>query len=377
MFLGIPASRWSRAGVAFVLGLLTAGILWRYARREGRAEALRPTPAPTDVPTVFTEPRLNVPETRLAELLRERSAARTVEEKNALASALADFARRVHFQSAAGSIVSLTAFNAALRLRREAGDRRGQADILQSRAETQAMLGKPELAKIDLQEALTISQKSADAALQQAVILYLLGELERQSGHYDSARSYLDRSLAIRQANQERNGEADCLRALGQVSYEEGQYALARRSLTEAIGIYSSLGKAQSRAAALGQLGDVALAQGAAEEASQFYDEGLAIWRKANQEFWIGRFLARQAELALRRNQPTRAEQLAQESMALLERSNGPMEAAWAREVLGKIALCNGNQAEGRRLLEQAHGEFARLGKAYSKRRVERILKAN
>lgn len=369
------AARLKRAGLAFTLTLAATTILYSLARREGRLEALRPSPPPTAAPTVFTEPKLTDPRTTLAALLQTRAGAKTPDEKEALSAKLAELALKTHFQSAADGTVSLDAYNAALELRREAGDRRAEADLLHNRAETLCLLGRTQDARDDLQRALTISKESADTALQQAAILQQLGDLERRAGRYRDARAYLDQSLSIRQKSGERNGIADCLRSLGQVSYEEGQYALARRSFEEAIQVYASLGNAQSRAAALGQLGDVALAEQNFSEASRCYAEGLAIWQKAEQSFWVGKFLARQAHLALEQNHLDSADDLAKQSLSTVLHSNGPNEAAWARFVLGEVALRRGRTVEGIQHLQRARYEFKLLGSVYPFQLVTRSLK--
>lgn len=368
-------ARLKRAGLAFVLTLATATILWSLARREGYIEALRPSPAPTAAPTVFTQPKSANPGAALAALLQARARAKMPDDKKALSAELADFALKTHFQSAAEGAVSLAAYDAALELRREAGDRRAEADILNNRAETLCLLGRASEARADLQNALIISKESVDTALQQAVILQQLGDLERRSGRYRDARAYLDQSLSLRQKKGERNGIADCLRSLGQVSYEEGQNALARRSLEEAVQIYTSLGNAQARAAALGQLGDVALAEGELNEAEQLYAQGLAIWKEAKQAFWIGKFLARQARLSMEQGNLDRADDLANQSLTTLLSSNGPKEAAWARFVLGEVALRRGRTAEGTQHLQRAQAEFKQLGSAYPLHLVTRSLR--
>ncbi len=367
-------ARFKRAGLAFVLTLSTTTILWSLARREGREEALRPTPAPTAAPTIFTEAKMTDPDAKLAALLRARGGARTSDKKKALAATLADFARKVHFQSAAKSEVALSAYDAALELRQEAGDRRAEADLLLNRADTLCLLGRSNDARTDLQRALAISKESADTALQQAAVLHQLGDLEGRAGRYDDARSYLDRSLSLRQKMGERNGVADCLRSLGQTSFEEGQHALARRSLEEAIHIYASLGNVQARAAALGHLGDVALAERDFSEASERYAEGLAVWQEEKQDFWVGKFLARQARLLLEQGDLNRAKELAQQSLETLRRSNGPKEAAWARLVLGEVALRRGLTAEGTQHLKRAREEFTQLGSAYALRLANQEL---
>lgn len=370
-------ARLKQAGLAFSLTLATTTIFWNLARREGQIEALRPTPAPTAAPTVFTEPKSANPRAALSALLQMRDGTKTSGDKKALATKLVEFALNTHFQSAVEGAVSLAAYDAALGLRREANDRQAEADILHNRAETLCLLGRTSEARADLQRALTISLESPGATLQQAVILQQLGDLEGREGRYSEARSYVDRSLSLRQKEGERNGVADCLRSLGQFSYEEGQNALARRSLDEAIQTYSSLGNAQARAAALGQLGDVALAEGKLKEAEQLYAEGLAIWQDAKQSFWIGKFLARQARLSMKQGDLDQADDLANRGLTALLRSNGPKEAAWARLVLGEVAMRRGRTAEGIQHLQRARDEFKLLGSTYPLNLVIQKLKSH
>lgn len=324
--------RVATAGLAFVLTLATTTLLWTRGREFGQAEARRPTPSPQPVITVFSDPKLNGLtasdyQNRLAALQAKKEQATSKEQKRELASAFLELALNAHFRNQGEGTLSLQAYDEALALWHSLGDKRAEANTLMNRATTIALLGQPEKAELDLNAALATFASLPETALQQAEVLYRLGDLSVDQKRYPAACTYLDRSLRIRQKLGEKNGEADCLSALGQAAFGEGQRALARQLLGEAASGFAALGKVESRAAVLGDLGDVALAEGELDEASRYFTEGLAVWKKGNNGTWVGKFLTRQARVALAKNDLPEAERLANESLALFRASNSPVSA--------------------------------------------------
>ena len=364
--------RLALAGITFTLTFTTATLLWNRGREFGHEEALRPTPG------LALAPKIAIDTTdyaqKLAMLRAKLPTARTVEQKLALAGEFGELALGAHHRNQGEGKLSLMAYDEALALQRAVKDSRGEAGTLMNRATTVAMLGRPTEAEKDLRTALALYEVLPDSDLPQAEVLYRLGERLGVGGHYDEARTLLDRSLRIRQKKAEHNGEADCLAALGQLAYEEAQYALARQFLGQAAQSFAALGKAPARAAVLGQLGDVALAEGELAEAEKCYGEGLAIWKEEKHELWIGKFLTRQARVALARKQWDQAETLAQKSKQLMETSNGPTSVAGPLMVQAEVAAQRGDKVQAKVLLIAAQALHERAGRAFGLRRVEQQL---
>lgn len=370
----LPTSRRLKlAGTAFVLTLATTTILWNQGRKFGKQEALQPTAAPMTAPSIFTEPVTVSYAQKLAALRAKLPWAKTAPQKQALAGEFLVLGLGAHFRNEGEGKLSLAAYDEALALFLGAADRQGQAGVLMNRATTIDMLGKTKEAEEGLRTALEIYTSLPAMELQQAEVLFRLGERLGAAGHYDEARRVLDRSLRIRQKKAEVHGQGDCLAALGQLAYEEGQGALARQLLGEASQLYVRCGDAGARGAVLGQLGDVALAEGEFAEAEKLYGEGLAIWRKADQGYWVGRFLARQASLALKQEKLDEAERLAQESLKLLESSNSPTSVAWPLTVLGAVYGKRGEGEKAQAALSHAREQHRLRGRAFGLRLVEQI----
>ena len=334
-----PRRRFASAGLAFALALATATLLWNQGRREGLQESMkRPQATPPPDTAAFGASQNPDYAARLAALRVRRLQATTPEAKCAIAGEFASLALDAHFKSAGEGVLSLTAYDEALALYREAGERRGEADTRMNRATTLGMLGKADEACRELFAVYEIFRALPGTDLQQAEALCRLGQRLTQAQKLDDAHRVLDRSLRIRQRCREENGVADCLAALGELAIQENRFAEARMLLGDAAQSFGARGKTPARAAVLGQLGDVALAEGQCDEADRLYAEGLAVWKPLKQGYWIGRFLARRAEVALAKRHFTEAERLAQQSLGLLQASNSPGDSLYPQRVLNRLA---------------------------------------
>jgi tetratricopeptide (TPR) repeat protein len=361
--------RYVRAGVAFALTLATASLVWLNGRSVGLRETASPAGTSTDALNSVAAPQPAHAGSSDAESARKLADARllarnarTTEEQRAAGRTLYELARSAHFAGKGGEMLSLEAYQEALRLARAVKDRNLEADVLIDLSETLRLLGRPAEAETALRSVIALREAGVGTPEQLADTLFRYGDFQRVRGNYAEARKTLDRSLRMRQREGHEPGQADCLSALGQVALEEGSLALARQLFQEAARLFAKNGKVESRAAVLGQLGDAALSEGAVSEAESLYQEGLAVWQERKQGFWTGRFLTRRAKAALKQGELERARQFAEEGRRLLAASNGPVAQAGALLVLGEVARRNGNIGEAKTLLARAEAQYQAAG---------------
>jgi predicted ATPase/DNA-binding SARP family transcriptional activator len=104
-----------------------------------------------------------------------------------------------------------------------------------------------------------------------------LGMVTYMLGAYEEGRRWLQESLAVKRALNDRWGIVLCLRELGLAAYQLGEYAEAHRLLNESHLLSRELGNPWAIAFSLNCLSMAAYAQGQLQQAQQWLQEGLAI----------------------------------------------------------------------------------------------------
>ena len=137
-----------------------------------------------------------------------------------------------------------------LQLRRQLGDRAGEALALNAIGWYHILLGRPQQARIFCQQALTLFCHTG-YRLGQAQACDSLGYAEHQLGHLDHATACYERALGILRDLGELFGQADTLARLGDTRAAAADLPAARDAWQQALDILENLrhaGAAQVRA---------------------------------------------------------------------------------------------------------------------------------
>jgi class 3 adenylate cyclase/tetratricopeptide (TPR) repeat protein len=97
----------------------------------------------------------------------------------------------------------------------------------------------------------------------------------------ESARSYLERSLALYRSMGNRRGEATSLGLLGTMHGMAGRLDQSRTTLLEALRIWEEMGSRRGQAQVLSNLGSCSLEAGNLDEARSFFRRTLSLYREA------------------------------------------------------------------------------------------------
>jgi predicted ATPase/DNA-binding CsgD family transcriptional regulator len=143
------------------------------------------------------------------------------------------------------------------------------------------------------------------------------GHLALTRGNYESARTYLEESLALSRNLKYTRGVASALGNLALVAREEGDYPLARKLLQEALEATVAAGARWGSANALRDLGVVALYEADYAEARSLFEQSLAICIEIGQEWGIAYALVSLGSAELRAGDPVAAASHLNESLAL------------------------------------------------------------
>ncbi|HUP28054.1 MAG TPA: tetratricopeptide repeat protein [Chloroflexia bacterium] len=160
---------------------------------------------------------------------------------------------------------------------------------------------------------------SGELIAAQAKVLLRLGALVWAQGDYRSARTYLDSSLEIYRAIDDKKGTAQSLLNLGNVDYYQLDYDAARSHYSEALILYQELSDDQGIATALMNIGNINYYLGQVTNARSLMEESLKLRRKLGDRQGIAQTLHSMADVVLSQSDFAVAEAMYTESLAIRE----------------------------------------------------------
>jgi tetratricopeptide (TPR) repeat protein len=188
----------------------------------------------------------------------------------------------------------------------------------------------------------------------QAMSLNNLGEIARMSGDYREARAFYQDSLAIQEAIDDRWGAAVSYNNLGEVAQAQGEFEQARELHGRAIALWPELGDRWGMAWSLSNLGFVARGQGNLEEARSFYGESLAASREVGDRFGVALSWHALGSVAQEQQDLEGATAYLRESLDIRHQLGDRKGLAESLEAFGGLSLVQGNHARAARLLGAA-----------------------
>jgi len=142
----------------------------------------------------------------------------------------------------------------ALHIRREVKDRQGEATTLNNLGNAYADLGEMEQAKQYLEQALSIVGKEDDTRMK-GTTLNNLGKVCAELGEMERAREYLEQSLYMRREIGYRAGEGKTLRNLGSVYKALDQIKQAQKCYKDSLNVFRGLGDREEEGTTLYEMG--------------------------------------------------------------------------------------------------------------------------
>jgi predicted ATPase len=144
----------------------------------------------------------------------------------------------------------------------------------------------------------------------QADVLVRRAYLELAEGSHDDACLRLERALDLRRRMRDRRGVGMALMALGIVETVTGDHERAEPPLSEARDLFRRAGDRWGLASALWRTADLAIAMGRLDEAEVALQEARTVVGETERERWIAVTAATQAEVARLRGEAGRARAL-------------------------------------------------------------------
>ncbi|SDD76991.1 NB-ARC domain-containing protein [Glycomyces harbinensis] len=169
-------------------------------------------------------------------------------------------------------------FDHVLRLRRQLGDRVGEADALRGLAQAASNDDYP-VARERYRAALAIHQRFGNP-VGEAEALWGLAEIAMSVGDLDTAAAHAEKVASICASIGNRVGEAYGLRALGDVAAQRGEIDVATRRYRQSLHLCRQVGNPRGSACALRGLANAALRGGDIVRSERLYRQALESCRR-------------------------------------------------------------------------------------------------
>jgi tetratricopeptide (TPR) repeat protein len=166
----------------------------------------------------------------------------------------------VHRQHLGDHDQARNAYQAALELRRELGDRHGEAAVRHALARIDLEQGNYERARTELRAVLQLRRELGDRD-GEADARHALAHIDLRQGNYERARTEFQAVLKLRRELGDRDGEADARHALAHIDLRQGNYERARTELRAVLQLRRELGDRHGEADARHALARIDLEQ--------------------------------------------------------------------------------------------------------------------
>ncbi len=180
------------------------------------------------------------------------------------------------------------------------------------------------------------------------------GSLALMQGDYVGARGWYEKSLALGQALEDKQGVARVLGNLGMVADRQGDYAAARSYFEASLTMKREFGDKRGIANTLLGLGNVAMEQSDYVTARLLSEESLALGQELEDKRCIARSLTNLGNIAHLQGDYTVAHPLYEASLAIQRDLGDQRGVARSLNNLGNVATAEGNFAAARSLFEES-----------------------
>jgi tetratricopeptide (TPR) repeat protein/DNA-binding XRE family transcriptional regulator len=253
-----------------------------------------------------------------------------------------------------------TTLTEAIELFRDLGDLPGQAYARNHLGLVQIDIGDYPAAAANHQQALALARNAGDQ-LAEAVSLTDLGMVQQLTGDYPGAIASYQQALPLLRNVGSKFDEADALCELGAVRRLTGDYAAAIAGERQALDLFHRLGDRLGQAWALDELGLAQQLTGDYAAATVSATEAIELFRDLGSPHDLAMALNSLGELSLRISAAEEAVSHHSQALSIARELGAPLEEARALEGIGRSYLSR-NLAEAGAHLRQALAIYQTIG---------------
>jgi tetratricopeptide (TPR) repeat protein/transcriptional regulator with XRE-family HTH domain len=248
----------------------------------------------------------------------------------------------------------------AIGLYRELGDLPGQAYALNHLGLVQVDTADYPAAAASHQQALALARDAGDR-LAEAVSLIDVGMVQMMTGDYRAAIASYEQALPLTRSAGAAFDEADALCQLGTVRRLTGDYPAAHACEQQSLDLFRRLGDRLGQAWALDELGQVHQMAGDYPAATACLAEALGLVRDLGDRHTLSKVLNSLGELSLRTSAAVAAQGQHAEALAIARELGTPAGEARALEGMGR-SLLHRDPGEAAARLRQALEIYRKIG---------------
>lgn len=182
---------------------------------------------------------------------------------------------------------------------------------------------------------LSFALKLAEAWPATRELLLLLAPKMEQAGYRDDWIPYLERGVALSQAQDDRRAEGELCLYLGELLRLRSKFELARQWLNTSIATFTALGENQGQARALNQLAYVAWQQHHYQEAEELAQTALTLLDEADPE--RATCFSRLGLVAIDRQLWEEAERYHRDALQIRQAQGDQRKSSWSLQNLGIV----------------------------------------
>ena len=248
---------------------------------------------------------------------------------------------------------ALTLYEQALPIRREVGERAGEATTLNNMGEVYRITGQPQKALTLYEQALPITREVRDRA-REATILNNLAVVYADTGQPQKALTLYQQALSIHREVGNRTMEATTLNNLGGVYRATGQPQKALTLYEQALSIMREVSNRAGEATILNNLVGIRDALGQPQEALTLYEQALSITREVRDRAGEATTLNNMGEVYRDTGQPQKALTLYQQALSIHREVGDRVGEATTLNNLADVYRATGQPQKALTLYEQA-----------------------
>jgi len=207
--------------------------------------------------------------------------------------------------SLSGYEAARTAYQQALPLYQQIGDKLGEANCIKSLGDVHLGLSDYEAARTAYQQALPLFQQIGSKR-DEANCIKSLGDVYLNLSDYEAARTAYQQALPLYQQIGDKRSEANCIKSLGNIHLHLSDYESAWTAYQQALPLYQQIGSKRDEANCIKGLGDVHLGLSDYEAALTAHQQALPLFQQtgdklgeANCIYGLGQILAEQEDIEL------------------------------------------------------------------------------
>lgn len=310
------------------------------------------------------------PDSELEILEGTIEAAQLVDDPRLLARAL--WARARTYKRLGKPALARADLDDGLRSARAAGDRVRAGYLLAESGAIRAPQGQWDEAIAELEEALRIGVEEEELLLQ-GIALLILGALEESRGVLLASRERLEEALAIFEQIGHLRYQGIALLNLGAIDSHLGAFSAARHSLEAARRLCRLVENRATEAFVLTNLGSVALTSGDLDEAERSFLEVLALEKQVGNRLLHALATAGLGTAALERGLPREGEHKLSEGISMLRRLGAQRHLATQLPFRAAALAILGRRDEAQRDLDESRAFFEESEDGQSLRMLELI----